>query len=143
VLLSPSDQQVAVGSTVTISVNVEDVSQLYGAEIHLAFDASKLEVIDLDPQREDIQVKPGSLLNPERGFVAVNQADNAKGTLDYAITLLSPASPVDGGGVIIEEIRFKCLSRGTSSVRFTGVKLSSSEAVSLPFSAQDGTITVK
>jgi hypothetical protein len=87
------------GSTGTVAVTGEDVSDLYGAEIRLSFDPAVVEVVDIDPAKDGVQVGPGGFL--DKGFVATNTADNAKGTVWYAATQLNPSEPKSGQGEIL------------------------------------------
>jgi hypothetical protein len=98
-LLPPTDPLVT-GQPVTVDVVAEGVSNLYGAEIHLRVDPTRVRLEDGDPQQEGAQLTPGSLLDPAQGFIVANRSDNTAGTAVFAITLVNPAPPVEGGGVI-------------------------------------------
>jgi hypothetical protein len=129
VLVSPSSQSIPIDSTTTVDIRIEDVSNLYGAEVHLSFDPGILEVQG---------IADGDLLTD--GF-AVEDWDNNAGTLYYAYTLLYPADPVEGSGVLCT-ITFKGIGGGTSTLLFTVVNLSDPDAQPIPASSQDGSITV-
>jgi hypothetical protein len=107
VRIAPSQAQVLVGQTVDIGVEIQNVEGLYGIDLLLAFDPQALEVVDMDPELEGIQVQLGTFLEP--GFVLVNIADNQVGRLRLAMTQLSPAAPKSGSGVLIV-IRLKGLA---------------------------------
>jgi hypothetical protein len=100
-LLPPADG-VATGQSVTVDIVAEGVSNLYGAEVHLRFDPAVVQLADADPEAEGVQLIPGSLLDPAKGFVVANEADNQAGTAVFAITLVNPAPPVEGGGVLAQ-----------------------------------------
>jgi hypothetical protein len=120
-ILPPSEAPVT-GQPVTVDVIAEDVSNLYGAEIHLSFDPTMVRLEDADPQQDGVQITPGSLLAPDQGFVVANTSDNAAGTAVFAITLVNPAPPVDGGGVVAR-LTFVPLQPGTLRFELENVKL--------------------
>lgn len=105
-----------VGDTVNVDIRVENVTNLYAADIQLKFDAALLQVLDDDLSKSGIQILPGSLFpQTEPNFVVVNLADNAAGTIRFAITLLAPADPVSGSGTLAT-IRFAARTAGTAQV---------------------------
>lgn len=141
VVLVPSSTSVAVGGTVTLDVNIQGVSNLYGAEVRLSFDATRLQVQDALPFQTGIQITPGTFPNPADGFVAVNSVDNAAGTIIYAITLLAPAQPVSGNGTLAR-IVFQGVNAGSANVVFTSVSLLNNLTQTIPATTANATITV-
>jgi len=132
VLVSPSAQSIpTIGVTTTVDIRIEDVTNLYGAEVFLSFAPGILEVQG---------IADGDLLTG--GFLAAKTWDNNAGTLNYAYTLLFPATVgVDGSGVLCT-ITFKGIGVGTSLLRFTEVNLSDPNGLPITASSQDGSITV-
>ena len=53
-------------------------------------------------------VTPGGFFEGKPGFTLKNTADAASGVVDYALTLMQPAEPVSGDGVL-GTIRFRAL----------------------------------
>ena len=96
--------EVAAGQTAPLSVVVTDIQDLYGMELHLRFDPAVLQVADADPNKDGIQVTAGDFLSAD--FVAQNQADNQTGSIDYAVTQVSPNEPKSGSGTLFV-IRFQ------------------------------------
>jgi len=143
VLISPPSQEVLIGQSTTVDIRIEQVTNLFGAEVHLSFDPAKLEVQDASPAVAGVQIEVGTFPDPAggRGFVAQNSADNSTGKIDYAVTLLSPAQPVSGGGVLAR-VAFKAIGGGTSPVAFINALLSDQTGTQIPAAAADGTITV-
>lgn len=82
-----------------IEIRVENVTNLAGAEVHLRFDPTLVEIADADPQTEGVQVAHGGFLPAD--FVAVNRVDPAGGTIDYAVALMPPHQPVTGSGRLL------------------------------------------
>jgi hypothetical protein len=98
VRLVPQTLKIRVGEVATLDLTVEQVSELFGAQVHLTFDPAVLEVVDADASEEGIQVEPGTLPTPD--FVVQNIADNQAGTVDYALTQLKPSEPRSGDGLL-------------------------------------------
>ncbi len=88
--------------TVTVDVVVESVSNLYGADVRIQFDASQWQVRDADPSRSGVQIEPGPLFDPNHRFIASpdRQVDNSAGTIRYVVGLRNPAPPINGSGVL-------------------------------------------
>ncbi len=139
VKIVPATSTIQVGETVVVSVTVENVSNLFGAEFHLSFDASTLEVVDADAGTEGVQISMGDFLAPD--FVAQNLADNATGTIDFAISQMAPHGAVSGSGTLAT-ITFKGKAAGTASVSFTNVLLADAGGGQIPSSSQNATVTV-
>ena len=139
VKIVPATSTIQVGETVVVSVTVENVSNLFGAEFHLSFDASILEVVDADSGTGGVQISMGDFLAPD--FVAQNLADNATGTIDFAISQMAPHAAVSGSGTLAT-ITFKGKAAGTASVSFTSVLLADAGGGQIPSSSQNATVTV-
>lgn len=100
---------------VTVEVQAENVTDLYGLELHLKYDPAVLEIQDSQADQAGIQIEPGTLLPVNQGFVVANQADPSQGTVMYALTLLNPAQPVSGSGPVVR-ITFKILQDAPSTI---------------------------
>lgn len=87
---------VDLGETVVAVVSVDRVSDLYGVEIHLAYDGDLLDVVDAEAEVAGTQIESGSLLAIE--FVVLNQCNDAQGLIDYAASQMPPSEGVSGGG---------------------------------------------
>jgi len=146
VRVDPAAATVAAGQTVTVSIRVESVTNLSGAEIHLAFNASLLEVVDADPAVAGVQIANGGMLSPD--FVAQNAVDNAAGAIDFAVAQVGKPG-VNGSGALAT-INFRAKSvAGASPLTFrptpsvpNGVLLVDPASTPIAFSTQLGTVTV-
>lgn len=137
----PASQYLTVGGVTTVDIRIEDVANLYGADVRLSFDPAKLQVQDADPTASGIQIQAGTFPHPSQGYIVQNTADNAAGTMTYAIALLAPAAPVSGNGVLAK-ITFQAVGEGTSSIAFTSATLSDAQANSIAATTEDGQIIV-
>jgi hypothetical protein len=122
VYILPPAEAPGTGQPMTVDVVAEGVSNLYGAEIHLNFDPNAVRLEDADPQQDGVQLTPGSFLDPTQGFVVANTSDNEAGTAVFAVTLVNPALPVEGSGVIAQ-VTFVPLRPGALQLGLEKVKL--------------------
>jgi hypothetical protein len=137
--VDPQALQIRVGEEATVDLTIEQVSELYGVEVHLTFDPALLRVVDVDAGQEGVQIEPGALPIPD--FVVQNAADNQAGTIDYASTQLPPNKPSEGSGVIAR-IRLKALKPGTSHLRFDQFLLADTGGGSIAATARHGQVTI-
>ncbi|MFQ5593114.1 MAG: LysM peptidoglycan-binding domain-containing protein [Anaerolineae bacterium] len=144
VSIQPPAQTINVGDTTTVDVQIDNVSDLFGVDLRLSFDPSIVKVVDSNPLVPGDQVEPGAFLDISggKGFVVDNSADNTAGTITYAATLLSPASPVSGSGPLIR-ITFEGIGEGTSAIKLDSVLLSDAKANEISAVTRDGSITVE
>jgi hypothetical protein len=106
----------------TVDVMVENVTDLYGLELHLKYTPEVLEAQDVKADQDGVQVEPGTLLPVSQGFVVANQVNQAEGKVTYAITLLNPAPPVSGSGPVAR-LTFKVLQNASSTIEVEQVTL--------------------
>jgi len=144
--IEPAKAAIAPGEEVSLSIRVENVSDLAGAEIHLAFDPNVLEVIDADTNADGVQIAHGDLIAAD--VVGQNWADNAAGTIDYGAAQLQRAG-VSGSGTLVV-IHFRGKARGSSAITFRGIQsapsgiiIANTQAVPIDRERQEGSITVK
>lgn len=138
--VAPESQWVRIGKTTDVEVMVEQVSGLYGAEIHLSFDPETLEVIDMDAAKPGIQIEPGTLPYPD--FVVLNQADNQAGTIDYAATQMPPNMPESGQGVIAR-ITFYAKKADTTRIEVDQFLLADTDGKTIDALSQSTQIEVR
>lgn len=137
--LVPQQERIQVHKETTVDLTVEQVSELYGAQIIVRFDPAVLEVVDADPATEGVQVQPGTLPSPD--FVVQNMADNQAGTIDYALTSLPPSKPSSGDGVIAQ-ITFRAKKAAVSQLILEQALLADTAGGSIEATSQHGQIRV-
>lgn len=85
-------------------LRVNNVHDLYAVDITLTFDASVIEVIDADAERPGVEIVPGPLFEDQSHFVVYNRVTvdegNKLGYIEFVVTLLNPAKPINGAGTI-------------------------------------------
>jgi len=124
------------GTTFSVSIRVDSVTDLYGAQFSLSFNPSVLAAQS---------VSEGSFLK-EGGastFFNAPTIDNSLGTITgAAITRLGVPSGATGSGTLAT-ISFRAKSTGTSSLTLSNVALSDSNAQPISFTKQDGSVLVR
>jgi hypothetical protein len=91
VSVDPAGGVYQVGETLAATVVIENVVDLYGVDVRVAFDPARLEVVEPS-------VTPGTALLSPPWLILYNQVDNTAGTIWYVVTLLNPHLPVSGSG---------------------------------------------
>lgn len=94
VWLTFSAEQATTGQEVTVTVNVSGAEAIYGSSFKLSYDPQVLEVVTTD----DAAVQSGSFFGDAPNFPLTNKAEG--GVIEYAMTLIQPAEPVSGEGVL-------------------------------------------
>ena len=118
------------GEMLLVEVWVEDVADLYGADIQLKLDPARLEVQDANPSLGGVQVTPRSdLLAPN--LVVIKTANNISGTVQYAVSQADPSPPVSGSGALFA-FTVEMLSAGTANLTITSQTLSNINAEAIP-----------
>jgi hypothetical protein len=136
--LNPSQAIVPQGGIVKVVLQLDNLNNVYGSEISLDFDPNVLEVIDALPGVNGVQLIPGSCPKPD--FIVENFADNTAGSIEYAVTQLSPTLPCDGGEMA--SITFRCLTQdGISHIQINESIIADPDLYSLLHSTQHGSIT--
>jgi hypothetical protein len=121
--------------TTDVAVRIDDVVELYGADIRLSFDPSRLQVVDANANKPGIQLQPlTAFLSPD--FLLLNTADNTSGTAGYAATQLNPRPPATGSGDLLT-IQFLGSAPGPAPLTFTKVQLADRYGVEIPAAALD------
>jgi hypothetical protein len=138
--LAPQTVQLGVGRTETIDLALAGVSGLYGVEVHLRFDPAVLEILDSDLNRDGVQIESGTFPVPD--FVALNQVDNVAGTVDYAVTQLSPREPSEGSGTVAE-ITLKGKQPATSQIEIESFILTDTAAGTIDAVSQHGQVEIR
>lgn len=97
--VTPHQEVYAVGDVVTVTVQLSNLQNFYGADLGWRFDAGAFQVIDANPDLAGKQVKAGSLF-PGGSFFVQNVVDNQSGFVQFVGTRVHPEPPVNGGGTV-------------------------------------------
>lgn len=93
----PADGSYRADTPLTVEVYVQDVVDLYGADVQLRYDPTLFQVRDAESARPGIQVViHNELLYPD--FLLHGEADPATGRIWYAAAQRNPRLPAQGSG---------------------------------------------
>lgn len=128
VSVSPAEKHnVAIGNSFSINIDVTDVVKLYGYEADVTYDAAVLNATT---------VTQGALLG-SGGFSSEGTINNTTGRIDNIFKTLLAGEPKNGSGTLCS-VTFTVVSKGTSTIGLSGVKLSDASANLIPISLQNG-----
>ena len=131
VRVDPAFQQVAPGTTFTLTIQIDDVENLYAYDILLSFPPDKLEAID---------AANGDFL--QEGFGGEPIIDNEEGTVWASNSQVYPAEPQSGSGSLLE-ISFHAIGgRTDADIVLSAVILSDIDGVAIPCSPQHGRVHI-
>jgi len=140
VSIDPPDVVITMGSTVSVDIRVEDVTDLYYALVVVIFDPAVLEVVDADSSMAGVQIEPGAFLGTDE-TVEYNEVIQEGGEIYFGQA--ADDDPVSGSGVLAT-ITFRGKAAGSSQIvideEYSG--LGDQELDSIDASVEDGTITV-
>jgi Cohesin domain len=127
--------------TVDVDLYIQNVADLYGADLRLSFDPAKAQVVDAEPGASGVQILSlNSFLSSD--WPVKKDADNAAGTIWYALTQLRPTPPASGSGSVAR-VTFRRAAYGTFPLHFVTYELAQRDGILIPATAQDCAITFK
>ena len=136
--LNPIQASAPKGGIAKVVIQLDNISNVYGAQVSLSYDPSVITVVDADSDMAGVQIKLGSCPQPD--FVVLNNADNNTGLIEYAATQLAPTRPCDGGEMAM--ITFRCIVQDSiSQVIISESIIADPDLDSLPHSTQHGSVT--
>lgn len=114
------------GDIVTVRIMLENLPDVYGADVQIAFDPQVWQSVG-EPAPGDFVPEDSALVYELQNFV-----NNERGTLDYAMTRLNPAPPIQGDSVLLE-IQMEALAETVSQITVSEALLGtpSGETISL------------
>ncbi len=128
------------GQSGAVVVRVEDVSGLYGADVQLRFDASRLQAIDADEDGEGVQLVLGDFLSPD--FVIRNVVDNEAGTLHFALSQINPSRAKSGSGVLFVLRLQAGDTLGPTALELGDATLGARGGERIPYRSRIGSVTI-
>lgn len=140
-MIEPAEQTAEMGEIRTLEVHAADLHDLFGMQLAIAYDPSKLTVIDAAPAVPGVQIEQGDFPDPGSIFVAENMVDESAGRIYYSFTLVD-ADSVGGSGVVAR-FRVRARAPGRADLRFTEALVSDSTARRLPVRPRGATVFVQ
>lgn len=122
----PGAKSFRVGETARFCVNLENVINLYGADIQVRFPTSLVSVVDADSNAANgINMEPGAFPPANNGgtrTIAANQVIAPNDRMRYAVALLRPSQGVTGSGEVFC-FTLQGLATGTGMLTFGPVEM--------------------
>ncbi|MFH1086279.1 MAG: cohesin domain-containing protein, partial [Chloroflexota bacterium] len=118
--VQPEASSLAVGAEADIDVMVRDVVNLRGAEFHIQYDPTLIQILDLIPSVAGTQLAYGGFLTPDS--VLQNGVNAGTGMIDFAISQ-SPATPPRSGTGVIARMRVRALAEGATPLSIRSSRL--------------------
>ncbi len=137
VKIVPAEATIQVGQTIELTVRVENIANLFGADWSIKFDPNLLEVVDADPNMPGVQIAAGDLLSSD--YVPTNQV--VDGTISYVVQQVEPSMPVSGSGALAR-ITFRAKASGVSDIVLEEAYLSNFDGDGLFSVLQNGKLTI-
>lgn len=106
-----------IGETVSFTIYVQDIADLYAADVRMNFDPTIAQVVDANAAKPGTQIEMlDEFLSLD--FVVRDVADNALGTIWYANTQVNPSQPVSGSGPLAR-VTMQSIAAGNFDMPFT------------------------
>lgn len=140
VSFAPASLSLVPGQVVTISVQINNVTNLFGYELHMGFDPAVVQVLDDDAAKTGINITPGSFLAPGPYAVMPNEASNITGTVKFAMTLIGGTS-VSGNGTLAT-LTLQAVAPGDAQLGLTQVNLSDDNGFPIAYSWNNASVVV-
>lgn len=140
----PTATNATAGKLFTLDIYVENVTDLYAADVHLRFNNSRLEVVDASANEPGVQVAPlGTFLAPDYVVQNLVVEDAANNTVAYAATQLytDHPNPVSGSGSLAR-ITFRPLVEDITTLTFTYQKLARRDGSQIAASTQNCVVNI-
>ena len=118
VYVNPTSATITQCSTLEMSVQVQAVPGLWGVQYMMYFDPNIIEVVDANPALDGIQIYPAEVFAGKQVLQGANSADNAAGTITYAVSMINPQDEPFFGSGSLGRIVFRPKGQGASQVSF-------------------------
>jgi len=99
------------GQPLAVELYIENIVDLWVADVRLSFDTSMAQIVDADPITNGVQIELlDDFLSPD--FVLNKSGDNVAGMIKYMATQVNPSEPVSGSGPLAR-VTFQPQQTGT------------------------------
>jgi len=137
------DATIALGDSFKIAVAVYDVANLFGYEFYLSYDPNVLEVVDVDPAQEGVQVDGGDI------FAQVGVESRVHVPEPGRVVYYAATGPLDHGGAIgfsgsgrLAGITFRGIRTGSTALTLSQVLLSAGSGQPIANAVASGHVKV-
>jgi len=135
VSFAPASAEGLVGSAISVSLTVENASDLFSTPLRVKFDKNFLRLND---------VVPGNLLSSDGQPVMAPSKNILNDTGEASVTLsrIPGSGGVNGVGTLVTFV-FQAMAKGTTTVSFTDFALRDSKLQQIPARPPQLTVTVR
>jgi hypothetical protein len=147
VVISPSLQTIPLGTGARVDLMIQNVGGLFGGEVHISFDPSKVQVVDPVTMQPTNTIQAGNIFQGKTFSTYKNTADNTVGRVSYAVALYGMNTEPFTGTATLASMTLKAIGVGSSTIAFTsvpsassGVLLSDKQGAQIPADTQEGRI---
>ena len=143
VYLDPTSATITRCGTLEMNIQVQAVPGLWGIQYMIHFDPNILEVVDANPTMAGIQIYPAEVFAGKSVLQGANSADNAAGTITYAVSMINPQDEPFFGSGSLGRIVFRPKGQGASLVSFDvdRSRLVGANALEIPTKWEPATVT--
>lgn len=135
VSISPSEQSIATGSSLTVAVYIEPDTPISGAQFDLSFDSEHLSVVSIS-EGEIFTNGVSTLFN--EGTI-----DNSEGSIMDVYTVLLVKNEVTNSGTLATIVfDTKGQFSSSSSLQLSNVVVSNSSGAAVPISVVNGVVSI-
>jgi hypothetical protein len=132
VRVDPAYKLVRQGDEFVLTIQIDDVVNLYAFDVRVSFPPDKLEVVS---------ASNGDFL--EEPFLGLIEWDNEDGTVTAIVSQEYPAEPKSGSGALVTvNLRAKTEANGYAELMLTSVELSDNDGLPIFCSLQDGRVHI-
>ncbi|MGQ9919589.1 MAG: cohesin domain-containing protein, partial [Bryobacteraceae bacterium] len=132
-VLQPSTKEAQLNSTVTVRLQIENVSELFSAPLRIRYEPKVLRLLDV--QRGPFLAGDGAQVNFS------DSRDEAAGLVIVNMNRLPGAGGISGAGILLE-LKFQAIARGEANIRLEDVTLRDAKLEPMPVAAPAVTIRV-
>lgn len=129
----PSAKEASLNSTVTVRLQVDNVSELFSAPLRIRYEPKVLRLLDV--QRGPFLAGDGAQVNFS------DSRDEASGLVIVNMNRVPGAGGISGAGILLE-LKFQAVGRGDASIRLEDVTLRDAKLEPIPAAPQAVTIRV-
>jgi len=129
----PSAKEAALNSTVTVRLQVDNVSELFSAPLRIRYEPKVLRLLDV--QRGPFLAGDGAQVNFS------DSRDEASGLVIVNMNRVPGAGGISGAGILLE-LKFQAVGRGDGAIRLEDVTLRDAKLEPIPAAPQAVTIRV-
>lgn len=132
-VLQPSTKEAQLNSTVTVRLQVENVSELFSAPLRIRYEPKVLRLLDV--QRGPFLAGDGAQVNFS------DSRDEATGLVIVNMNRVPGSGGISGAGILLE-LKFQAVGRGEASIRLEEVTLRDAKLEPMPAAAAAVTLRV-